>query len=100
MVELVVAEKRDFNEYVLCESKSEKKHSFGLEFIETPSPSVGDSIFLNEQLLDAQTETFSKNYVFGELSSEYGRKITSKADPDLAVIIVSAKRIVLKRLYG
>lgn len=100
MTELIVAQKKAFNEFVLRDLRNKKEHTFGLEFIKVPTPGVGEIICLNRELLNTQSELFSKNYIFGELTSEYGRKITSKTDPDLAVIKVKNDRIFLKRLYG
>lgn len=61
---------------------------------------VGDTIDMNEQLLDASYEGYSGYYVFGSLSNSYGKKDISISDIDVIRVTSKNKTIRLKRLYG
>lgn len=61
---------------------------------------VGDSIHMNEQLLDERYEGYSGYYTFGNLNNSYGKEDISIKDIDIIRVTSKNKTILLKRLYG
>jgi len=61
---------------------------------------VGDTIHMNQQLLDESYEGYNSYYTFGNLSNSYGKENISTSDTDIIRITSKNKTILLKRLYG
>ena len=84
-----------FNEYILQDVKTNKKHRLILEFYGI-NPKVGDLIMVNEKLLDPKSEHYIQSYAFEKLG-----EIESNLDEtDLAGLMSNDKKYVLKRMYG
>lgn len=88
------------NNYTLI-SKSGQQYLYTLKFLKVePKVKVGDYIVIKDQLLDPKYQEFSSSYIFGDLSSPCGRKITSNEDIDVIKLIQGNNKKYLKRLYG
>lgn len=91
-VSLKIKRINKFNEYILQDVKTNKKHRLILEFY----GKVGDLIMVNEKLLDPKSEHYIQSYAFEKLG-----EIESNLDEtDLAGLMSNDKKYVLKRMYG
>lgn len=94
-VSLKIKRINKFNEYILQDVKTNKKHRLILEFYGI-NPKVGDLIMVNEKLLDPKSEHYIQSYAFEKLG-----EIESNLDEtDLAGLMSNDKKYVLKRMYG
>ena len=90
----------DNNIYRL-EDSDNKKYKIILEFQNIEElPTIGDTIYISEELLNKNYEEYSTFYTFGPLDSIYGRSIDDEKNPDLIRVDINNKSIYLKRLYG
>ena len=94
-VSLKIKQINKFNEYILQDVKTKKKHRLILEFYGI-NPNVGDLIMINEKLLDPKSELYIQSYAFEKLD-----EIENNLDEtDLAGLMSNDKKYVLKRMYG
>lgn len=63
-------------------------------------PKMGDTITMDERLLDPSFGAYYPFYEFGSLESEFGRKIDSDDHPELMILNLSGKEVRLKRFWG
>lgn len=99
MIRLKIEEKNK-NLYKLIDM-TESVYELVLKFLDIDKlPSVGDIIYMNEQLLSLSYEGYSSFYTFGNLESVYGKANISLDDIDVIKLCLSEKTIYLKRLYG
>lgn len=61
---------------------------------------IGDSLYMNEKLLDESYEGYSVYYTFGNLNNHYGKEDISISDIDIIRVTSKNKTALLKRLYG
>lgn len=61
---------------------------------------IGDSLYMNEKMLDERYEGYSTYYTFGNLNNSYGKEDISIKDIDIIRVTSKNKTILLKRLYG
>ena len=61
---------------------------------------IGNKIYIADELLTEYYKGYSDFYAFGPLNSQYGRTITDDDDPDILILDIDDKKIILKRLYG
>lgn len=94
-VSLKIKRINKFNEYILQDVKTKKKHRLILEFYGI-NPKVGDLIMINEKLLDPKSEHYIQSYAFEKL----GEIENNLDETDLAGLMSNDKKYVLKRMYG
>lgn len=94
-VSLKIKRINKFNEYILQDVKTNKKHRLILEFYGI-NPKVGDLIMINEKLLDPKSEHYIQSYAFEKL----GEIENNLDETDLAGLMSNDKKYVLKRMYG
>ncbi len=100
MIELMIKEKGEHGKLVLQE-KSGKLHSLIFEFYDIENkPEVGDTLVMDEELLDRNSEAFAQPYAFGAMDSKYGRKESELDESELLGLQTKNGNIVLKRIYG
>ena len=93
-------EKIDKNKYLL-KDENETHYELTLKFIDVDfTLTVGDKIYMHEQLLDESYEGYSDFYTIGNLNSLYGRANVTINDIDAIRVVANNKTILLKRLYG
>ncbi len=97
MVKLQILEIKDFNEYVLYDSKNKTKTSLILEFYEMDKPNVKDFLFLHESLLNKNSENFAQPYAFKPIDNKNDNRFY---EPDYAGLHTDEKDIILERIYG
>lgn len=85
----------EFGKFSLAQKDSKVVHSLIMEFYGIPAPEVGDSILINEKLLDKNYEGYAQPYAFkldgGAIRNEDTEKIA---------VHKQGKNYVLKRVYG
>ncbi len=85
----------EFGKFSLAQKDSKAVHSLIMEFYGIPAPEVGDSILINEKLLDKNYEGYAQPYAFkldgGAIRNEDTEKIA---------VHKQGKNYVLKRVYG
>ncbi len=96
MVELKVLNVNEYNNFLLKDVQTEKVYSLFLEFYNVPNIEVGDTIFLNHNLLNPQFEGFAQPYAFELFSGEVDVKNNNE---DLEFCSKN-KKYCLKRIYG
>ena len=102
-------EKR-MKEYKIIEIDGEKLSLMdenGKEFVQEfhfydleEKPRMGDTITMDERLLDPNFAAYYPFYEFGSLESEFGRKIDSDNHPELMILNLGGKEVRLKRFWG
>ena len=94
---------KERNEYKL-EDEERKSYNIIIELMDIEKElEIGDYIYMKEELLDSKKDEYSTSYIFGNMESKYGRKLTEKdygESADIIKIIIEEKEIYLKRLYG
>ena len=118
MKKYIIVKIDDVDWYTL-KDETGQKNEIGITFYHgEPLPCVGDYIHLSEKLFDVKANEGIRNFHFGGLSEEYGRKILAK-DVELANEFMDSptsynntindellafernnERIILKRFYG
>ena len=100
MVELKIVGKQD-REYTLENAETKEQYKFQIKFFDLDEEVVvGDTITINEALLDRAYKEYSKKLQFGALDQPYGRKIESREHPDLLCVKKNEKEYWLKRFFG
>ena len=97
MVTLRVLNKKQ-NKYLLVDEKHNVVHDLFFEFHGIEMPNVGDTIELDERLLDKTFEGFAQPYAFEPVKhkSEYDER--NKID--YAILNILGKDVLLRRIYG
>ena len=92
--------RKDKNLYVL-KDKQDRIYNIVLKFLDTDEfPDIGDTICMNEQLLNINYEGYNTFYTFGSLDNKYGKTNITLDDVDIIMLMIGKKEIYLKRLYG
>ena len=100
MVELKIVEKND-REYTLENARTNETYKFQIKFFDLDKEVVvGDTLIVNECVLDRTYKEYSKKLQYGALDQPYGRKIDSKDHPDLLCVVKNGKEYWLKRFFG
>ena len=94
-ISLKIMQINNFNEYILQDKDTDKRHQLVLEF-HGISPKVDDMIVLDERLLDPKSDLYIKSYAFEAINDDK----TAVSGADLAGLITKDKEYVLKRMYG
>lgn len=83
------------------EDENGNKYEILLDFLDISTKLCeGDTIYINEQLLDDNYVGYSDFYAFGHLDNGYGKENISLEDEDVIILLVGNEKIYLKRLYG
>lgn len=99
MVKLEVISKENYIYILLDENRNE--FSLNLQFFDiAENPSVGNYIYMSEELLNPYHLRQSLSYVFGSLDSKYGKENIALDDVDVIKIDINGSETYLKRLYG
>ena len=99
MIKLKV-EKINQYEYEL-KDENEKKYNLNLEFYDiNKGLEIGDTVYINEELLNRKYDGYSTSYTFGNLENKYGKEIENLNDIDVIKIVKKGDEIYLKRIYG
>ena len=93
---LKIKEKKDNNEYILEDLKTGEIYSLILEFYDISMPKVNDTLVLSEKLLDKKSSIYCQPYAFTLFNNDF-KDIHRN---DIAGLITSSEKIVLKRIYG
>ena len=100
MVDLKIVEKQD-RDYTLENTETKEQYKFQIRFFDLEEDVVvGDTITVNEAILDRSYKEYSKKLQFGALDQPYGRKIESREHPDLLCVKKNGKEYWLKRFFG
>lgn len=97
MAVLKIEQINEYGEHILKDVENNKEYSFILEFHNCES-AVGDTLVLNDCLLDINNQEYSRMYSFGAPNSKYGRQNPSVTE--LAMLKKGNEYIKLKRIYG
>ena len=97
-VSLKIKEKREFNEYILVDTKTKREYKLILEFYFMDEPKIGDVLVLNEELLNINNENFVQPYAFEILTENEDFKWLN--ENDMAALVTKDKKYILKRIYG
>lgn len=84
----------------VVEDDEENEYELNLEFQGEEKADMGDTIVMDERLLDSQYEGYCGSYTFGNMESPYGRSGLEEGSPDVIRVVKPDKEILLKRLYG
>ena len=93
--------KEEENNYILNDNEG-TKYNLTLEFHDIDiKPTIQETLYMSENLLDRNNEQYNTYYVFGALESPYGKQIKKENDEDIIIIQrINQEKIILKRLYG
>lgn len=97
MVILEISSVNLYNNYYLLDKKNNKAYSLYLEFYGVDKPKVGDSLAINEKLLDKNYEGYCQPYAF--ILCENENKINVNNTEKIA-LNCGNKKYILKRIYG
>ena len=89
MIELLITNVREYNTYDMLD-KDKNKYSLIFEFYEMENLKLGDTIFLDKEMLNVNSENFVQPYAF---------EPTNDLNYD-AKAIVNKKEVLLRRIYG
>lgn len=80
----------------LLRNINDKEYNINIEFYDIDFKlEIGDILYMNEEVVNHH-----EILRYGDIESEYGRKIIDDRDKDIIVIIKKDKKYYLKRLYG
>jgi hypothetical protein len=65
-----------------------------------PQLPLGTAVYMHHELLNKKYREYSNHYYFGDLSSIYGRTVSSPDNVDCLTLEVGNEKIFLKRFYG